>query len=230
MDEQMLSYWWKEQKDKSLAIAVNDKELAKKLIELDGTHISEWNIGTDFRQWIGEGGDKPEAPDLLQGEFLPMHKKNQGSNLKAGVIIAFVAALLFVGFDIVEMKLLENRQTALQANMTTLFKKSFPETRRNFTYSHYMSKIERLKSGVVEIGDFQLLLAEVALALPVSKATLIELGFKNNKLDITCIVANFEQLNLFQQHLSKNKNVKVRLKTSGSREGKVTGQFQLVLI
>ena len=71
------------------------------------------------------------------------------------------------------------------------------------------------------------MLFSVATAIPSTNATLDEISFREDFLLVTCTTPDFAGLDRLKAKFSQNKNVKVELISSGSRDNKVSARFKL---
>lgn len=230
LDESAVELWWKELENPHASIAVSDGRLAHRLIELGGTLVHEWAIGSNFGEWIARDGAPETRGNLLQGEYLPQERRQAagGYRLAAGLLAA--ALVIRLGADGFEYFSLRGKDGALTQQIEATFRSTFPDVTRIVNPRVQMEqKLRELKTGATGAGYFQLLLAAVARAIPPAQATLEEITFRENSMIVTCTTSDFAGLDRLKELFSRDQNVRVELLSSGSRDNRVSGRFKLDL-
>ena len=233
LDIGMLDYWWSELKDSAIALAINDSDLTKKFLDLDGSMVKEWDIGSDFTYWLQHHHDNIPNINLLQGEFGPAHQTNTSRGLKIAVAMLLAALVINFGVGATEYFLLNKEGKELDQKIAMAFKKAFPEV-KNFragngyeVRSQVSGEIAKLQSSSSINGDFQLLLMAVAKSVTAAKAKLEEINYRDIKMTINCTTSDFAGIDLLEQQFKKDETIEVKLLSSGSRDNRVSGRFEL---
>ena len=228
IDDNMLEYWWESIADPHVPIAVHDKETARRLIEYGGTAISEWDIGSDFSQWLTHGRTPIERINIMQGVYSAEESSAATSFFKAAVVILCIGVVVRTGVDVFENYQLRKQDKQIDHEIVRVFHETFPDVRRIVNPRLQMEQqIKALKSGTVDAGRFQLLLSSVAHAVPQAQATVEEVTFRDQMLVITCTTQDFAGLDRLKQAFSQDKRVRAELISSGSRDNQVSARFRL---
>jgi general secretion pathway protein L len=227
LDKNALLLWWEEQEDVHEAIAVNDKHIAETLVKLGGTNISHWNVGSNFVQWLRTAADIPEG-NLLYGEYQPTREQPRPSRLWPAIAIAIIALAGYIGIDSVEYFILKSEATRLEKKINNLFVQAFPGTTRIVNVRKQMeNKIAQLQKGHSSGSTFTFLLGTVASVTRSNNATIDDISYRDNSMQITLITADFASLDRIKQTLEGKRDLAVELLSSGTREQQVAGKFKL---
>ena len=227
-DENTLEYWWSSLEDPNCAIAVNDREVARQLIELGGTTISEWDIGKTFSEWLVHGRSPIERINIVGG-FQSNKTPNQSTAFyHAAVLLLCLGVATKVGLDLYENYVLYKKNNQIDREIVQIFQRTFPDVKRIINPRLQMEQqIKALRAGTVDAGQFQMLLSSVARVMPLVRATLEEITFRDQTLLITCTTENFAGLDKLKQHFAQDPSVRVELISSGSKDNKVSARFKL---
>lgn len=228
LDENALEYWWHSTGDPDVAVAVNHLETGHRLIELGGTSISEWEIGTEFPAWLRHGRTAIERINVWEPAHGVGGSRESSKLMKVAMAVFGLGLLTSVGVDVYENYKLFLQNASVDRQIIQVFHETFPEIRRIVNPRLQMEqKIRELQTGTVNAGEFQTLLASVARAIPVAKATLDEITFRDNAMLITCTTEDFAGLDRLRERFAKDQKIKVELISSGSRDNKVNARFRL---
>lgn len=231
LDEDMIEYWWQDQEDTDVAVAVNDDSLARQIAAAGGSRVSEWNIGDNFTYWLANRTDNVELGDsLLQGEYEPEGRGKASGWLKVAAFIFGLSIAIKLGSDGAEYFWLTKRNQQLDNQIQQIWGQTFPGARAvdPFTARTQMeNRLNSLRSGVTGSGDFQQLLSVVSKAIPNSQAKVEEVAFRDNELTLTTSTADFAGLDQFKKMIERSQDIQVELKSSSSRDNRVSGQFKL---
>ncbi len=230
-DQDAFEYWWQDEANRLLNIAVNDKELAAKMIASGGKHLSHWAIGDDFRAWCEHVPAALNAmPSLLHGDFEPEHLKPGSSWLNIAAILAICALLLVGGSQWVEARNLQQRYDANQQAIRTLFDGAFPE-------QEYLNLPRQQIASLLSISEddpanemFQYLLEVASSATGAGRAKLEEVNYRDQQLQIGVTAPNFSALEQLATTISDLDGLQAVLVSSGARDQRVTGQIKIVAI
>ena len=228
-DQDAFDYWWQDEANRLLNIAVNDKELAAELIASGGEHLSHWAIGDDFRAWCEHAPAALNSmPSLLHGDFEPEHLKPGSSWLSIAVAVAICALLLMGGSQWVEARKLQQRYDANQQSIRTLFDETFPE-------QEYLNLPRQQIASLLSISEdsstnemFQYLLEVVSSATGASRALLEEVNYRDQQLQIGVSAPNFSALEQLTAKINEMEGLQAVLVSSGARDQQVTGQIKVV--
>lgn len=228
LDENTLEYWWQSLADLDAAVAVNDFKVAQQLIEWGGTSVSEWQIGADFPDWLRHGKTAPERINVM-GPTSPAHRSGASSTLlKVAVILFGIGLLARIGVDLYENYALYRQNEILEQEIVKVFHEAFPDVRRIVNPRLQMEQgLKQLRTGAIDAGAFQTMLSSLAAAIPGAGATLDEITFRDDFLLVTCTTKDFAGLDRLKAKFSENRDVRVELISSGSRDNKVSARFKL---
>ncbi|MDA9983225.1 type II secretion system protein GspL [Gammaproteobacteria bacterium] len=228
LDENALEYWWHSVGDPGAPVAVNDLDSGRRLIELGGTSISEWDIGTEFPEWLQHGRTSIErinVGELVHGDG---GSGETSRLLKVALAVFGLGLLTSIVVDIYENYVLFHENAAVDREIIQVFHETFPEIRRIVNPRLQMEqRITELRAGSVSAGGFQTLLASVARAVPEANATLDEITFRDDAMLITCTTNDFAGLDRLRARFAMDQNISVELISSGSRDNKVNARFRL---
>lgn len=228
LDAATLTFWWESVDDRYVPIAVNDKETARRLIELGGSAISEWNIGGDFTEWLAHGHTPVEQINVLQGVNAGDGKPGSTGFYRAAAAVFCVGLLAKLGLDLYDNYRLYHQDKIIDKEIVEVFQQVFPDVKRIVNPRLQMEqRIRELKSGTLEAGQFQLLMASVAAAVPQANATLEEVAYGDNTMTITCTTKDFAGLDQLKRKFGENKQIRAELISSGSRDNRVSARFEL---
>lgn len=227
-DANALEYWWNSLNNPEVPIAVNDVEVARRLIGLGGTAVREWDIGRQFAEWLAHDHTPFERLNILKD--LDAHE--QSSRLKSwtrvAVMLLGLGILTRVGMDMYENYVLYRQSQAIDREIVEIFHETFPRITRIVNPRLQMEQqIKMLQTGRVDAGQFQVLLSAVARVVPLGDVTLEEITFRGNTLLITCTTKDFAGLDQLKQRFAQDAQVRVELISSGSRDNKVSARFKL---
>lgn len=229
INDQELDLWWQEMANTDLPVAINDADHARYLIQCGGTMVSEWDIGTHFPDWLRHGHQVPENTNLLQHGVAGSEAAASRPWLKAAATMLALALIVRVGVDGYAYFILATEEDRLDSAIEATLKQAFPDITRVVQPRAQMEQRLTALKGQSLSGGFLVLLSVVAEAVPVSRATVEEITFRDTTLLVTCSTTDFEALDQLQQRLSEEDRITVELVSSGSRENRVSGRFRLNL-
>jgi len=228
-DRDAFDYWWSDENNRLLNVAVNHQDLAAELINQGGEHLSHWAIGDDFRSWLEHAPSLlKSAPSLLHGQFEPEHLKPGSSwlNIAAGLA---VCALILLGASLwVEAGKLQQRYDANQRAIRVLFDEAFPE-------EEYLNLPRQQIASLLSISEdspadeiFQYLLGASTKIAVANKAELEEINYRDQQLQIGLTAPNFAALEKLTTQINELEELQAILISSGAREQRVTGQVKIL--
>jgi general secretion pathway protein L len=229
-DQDAFEYWWSDENNRLLDLAVNDQELAAKLIANGGEHVSHWAIGEDFRSWLEQAPTQlSSAPSLLHDDFEPEHLKPGSSWLNIAAGLAICALLLMASSQWVEASKLQKRYEANQQNTRKLFDEAFPG-------EEYLDVPRRQIASLLSISEddpadeiFQYLLEISVSAAATNNAELEEINYRDQQLQIGVSAPNFATLEKLTTQINDLDGLQAALVSSGARDQRVTGQVKIAL-
>jgi general secretion pathway protein L len=196
---------------------------------MGGSMVREWDIGTEFSEWLRHHTHVDTTGNLLQGDYKSRHQGQDVSRYKiaaALLIAAFVIQFVASGYEYFNLAAQDKR---LNEEIETVFRSTFPDVQRIVNPRLQMEqRLKRLKSGHVGEGEFQVLLSAVARAIPAAKGKIEEISFRDNALTVTCITQDFAGLDTLKQRFAEDPLISVELLSSGSRDNRVNGRFKIV--
>jgi general secretion pathway protein L len=229
-DQDAFEYWWSDENNRLLDLAVNDQELAAKLIANGGEHVSHWGVGEDFRGWIEQAPTQlNSAPSLLHGDFEPEHLKPGSSWLNIAAGLAICALLLMASSQWVEASKLKKRYESNQQDIRTLFDEAFPG-------EEYLDVPRRQIASLLSISEddpadeiFQYLLEVSVSAAAKNNAELEEVNYRDQQLQFGVSAPNFATLEKLTTQINDLNGLQAALVSSGARDQRVTGQVKIAL-
>lgn len=232
VDRANVLLWWRELRDQNAAVAVNDAELARELVNEGGNLISQWDIGGTFADWLRYGTGGPSGLNLLQGEYAPTHQRPGSVLYKVAAALLIAAVLIRGTADAYQYFDLRAQAHDLNLAMAATLREAFPGARIQAPGSERRdmeSRLARLRNNTAD-GEFQSLLGALAGALKNVNSPTIRveaISYRNRELTVTCATDSFDSLNNIKQQLQKNGLIDANLASSSSLENKVTGKFTL---
>ncbi len=229
INEQELDLWWEEMADPGLAVAVNNAEHARRLVELGGSMVHEWRIGRHFPEWLQHGHQVPDNVDLLPGGRDAADTEASRRWMKVAGVLFGLALLIRLGVDSYDYVRLSARDKQLNNQIAATLQNAFPDITRVVKPRAQMEqRIAGLKGRATGSG-FLALLSVVSRAAPAVHARVEEISYRDATLLVTCRTSDFGALDRLRQRLADDGRVTVDLVSSGSLEDSVSGRFRLAL-
>ncbi len=229
VDNTAFDYWWSSLKDKQSRIVVNDKAMARALIDAGGENVSFWDIGEHFDAWL-ESRDNSHLmqASLLQGALEPEHLKPTSLGLMLASAIAALAFLVLAAADWWELKRLETAVAANQQELQQLFEQTFPDQEYLDAPRQQVASLLSLNAEGDHNYVFQYMLDIAAKTMPKYDADFDEVNYKNEGLQVGVTVPNFSVLDEITNEIEQEPGVSAILISSGANDDKVTGQIKIV--
>jgi len=221
--------------------ATSDEKLANKLLEenssLQEIHCEKENIDNEFNSdgyelCLIKHGSSENSINLLQGRY--KKKKNWSQTTK---IWLPVAALFLVwvslqgGLFIVDYVGLSKKNTLLNAEITKIYKKAFPESRRVIDAKAQMQqqltslKKRRGKSG----RSFTEMLSNSASVFAKSKGLNIKsLRYYDGRINLEIKIASLQALDKLKEQLKIENGYNVEIQNASSGKEFVTARIQII--
>ena len=240
LDQDGFDYWWNSLNRGGITVSVTDHDCAKRLNKLSEdtesgdsdvtTEINYWNIGSGFSQWIANNSALKDiqAFNILDGDFRPSHNKKNLNLLKISGVLTVLSCIAYWGVLSVQAYWLERKYNQTNHDMRSLFATYFPnEPYLDRPRSQVTSLIEQARSGGKSTSEFQLLLNAVSEITPRFNASIDEINYRDEVMVISCVVKDLASLDTIKQGFLQLGSFNVELLSSGARDGKVSGRFQL---
>ncbi|MEE9447489.1 MAG: type II secretion system protein GspL, partial [Arenicellales bacterium] len=230
-DQETFDYWWSDEANRELNIAVNDKGLAETLKQSGGEKISHWPIGEGFQSWLEHAPDQLNLKhSFLQNAFEPEHLKPKSTWLNVAAGIAAGALILLGASQWFEVNKLQQRYDANQQEIRALFDESFPD-------QEYLDAPRRQIASLLSISEdnpasemFQYLLSIATEIMPAHQAKFDEINYRDQQLQVGISAPNFATLEAITTELNKIPDLQAALISSGSTDSGVTGQIKIARI
>jgi general secretion pathway protein L len=227
LDLEAIELWWGSLVDSIPTVAVNDAALGRRLLELGGGDIKQWEIGSDFTEWLRHRTRNASVPNLLPRDEAARRREASIPGLRIAVVVLAIAALARVGVDAYEYRQLEQHHRQLTTEINQLFQQTFPDEERIVNVrAQFRQNLTELTRGANASGEFQTLLSVIVPAVRARDISLEEISFRDNTLEVVCAVGKFAELDNLQRSFSRP-GLKVELVVSGSLADRITGRFRL---
>ena len=168
--------------------------------------------------------------NLLQGEFKPK-RKNTGQWYRWRLAASLVAVwlVLYLGMTAIEINKLKNKNKALSAEITNIYKKTFPQSKRIVNARVQMEqKLKELKSGGTSESQFlSLLTSSVQTITNEKKITINSINFRNNRMDVGLTGPDLQTVESLNTGLNAVKEIKSEIVSATSEKNNVKGSIRL---
>lgn len=230
-DQEAFEYWWDDPDNQKAETAVNREDLAAELKSLGGEKVSHWPIGEDFRSWVEHAPEQiVKAPSLLQSAYEPEHLKPKSTWLNVAAGLAAGALLLLGASHWLETSRLQQLYADNQMKTRALFEGTFPD-------QEYLDQPRRQIASLLSISEnqpgsqmFQYLLEVAAQTVPANNASVEEINYRNEQLQLGVSAPNFAALEQMTAQINTREKLKATLISSGARDQRVTGQIKLARV
>ena len=209
-------------------IAVNDQTLAEQLIENNPDRdIRHWPFGDKMAHWLEYLGN-PKI-DLWTDKFRPSVRTfNWQSFVLPAAVVCFAIFLKF-SFDTYRYFALHSEIKAIQTEMNEVVRSTFPElddVPAGLELS-FMKKAIARQNTTGQVKNFQTMLAEVSAVLKRQGATVANLTYRDNRLELTLELRNFAQVDQLNNQLNARPLIKANLVSSSADDGEVFASFAI---
>ena len=168
--------------------------------------------------------------NLLQGSFKPK-RKSTGHWYRWRLAASLVAVwlVLYLGITAIELNKLENKNKALSAEITGIYKKTFPQSKRIVNARVQMEqKLKELKSGGTQDSQFLSLLTSSVQTISSQKnITINSIDFRNNRMDIGLTGPDLQSVESLNTGLNAVKRIKSEIVSATSEKNNVKGSLRL---
>ncbi len=227
LDTSLVNVWLMEVPMAS-TIAVNDEELTQQLIdEHPNRDFRHWPFGNKMRHWL----EYPIESDIdLWGDnYRPHVSRFNTRMLLKPLALAAVALGLVLCYDVYRYVSLHREIAKLDANMLQVLNDTIPGV-QGIEGGHgrdFMEKaLRRGQSQSVE-RSVHATLADAAKVLRRLNATVIELTYQNNELLLTCVLADFSQVDALAKQLNSRRTLTAKLQGSAAEDGKIIATYSV---
>lgn len=171
--------------------------------------------------WLASHYDERFAINLLQGAY--SRRERLGQYWRPWRVAASLAALLLlvqVGVTIADHQRLSRERVALQEQIETIYRQTFPEARKVVNPKAQMENaLKSLRGGAG--GGLNALLAEAGREFKASPGLELQrLNFREGQLEVALTVADLQRLDELKQRLTQGGKLHVEIQ-SASAQGTV---------
>ncbi|SET39919.1 type II secretion system protein GspL [Thalassotalea agarivorans] len=220
----------------------SDEQEEQEIVQQVIHHYSPLHSTAEDVQYIAEPEVLPlallakhahNAPvNLLQGQFKIVEKRSAATTQWViAASFAAVALLLNVGMKANELLHLSREQAAIEAHIITVYKDTFPDTKRVRTSTIKSQLNRKLK----EVGDgsngdgFLIALEKIKpafIAVPAMKPVSLKFDGKRQEIRIQATAKDYQAFDAFQQALEKEK-LSVNQGSQNNQGDSISGSFSI---
>jgi general secretion pathway protein L len=175
--------------------------------------------------------NRVRALNLLQGQYKPRRKSTgQWYRWRLAASLAIVWLVLYLGTTIVEINRLSAMNQSLSAEIDSIYKKAFPESRRIVNARAQMEqKLDQLKGGGTASGSqFLALLSDSATILASQQQIQIEsIDFRNNRMDIGLSTTDLQSVETLNKELNARSPIAAEITSATSEKNRVKGNIRM---
>jgi len=169
--------------------------------------------------------------NLLQDAYKPTRKSNvKWQRWALAASLAVIWLCLHLGTTAVKYFDLKDKNEQALAQITKIYKKTFPKSKRIVNARVQMEqKLKELKGGKGGAnGSIIDLLRDSATALSKDKGVTIQsISYRNNRMDINISSANLQSIESLNKSLNNNAKLNSEITSSSSEKNQVTGSIRL---
>lgn len=185
----------------------------------------------DTLVWLAQNFDPRRVINLLQGEY--SRKEKLGKLFKpwypaAAMLVAWLA--FQGGLDIYRYISLANQSEALQQQITSIYRKAFPQAKKVVNAKVQMQqqlKKLRKSSGQAQ-GSLQEMLATAGPILMKAPGLKLQtLRYHDGRMDLEFEIKDMDALGDLEQRLSQQAGWEVDIQSASSRDNKVESRMQI---
>ncbi len=212
---------------------INDEASDTAASETSGQQIELINIRYNNHPLVIFCGQYKQALplNLLQGQF-KNQRKSSGilQHWRLAASLAAVWLVLHLGMTGYQKNQLEEKNTAILNQITGIYKKTFPRSKRIVNPRVQMEqKLKSLKSGGNDSNGLLYILSESFGTLTHDKKdiTLQSLNYRNNRMDIGLDSTNLQAIENLNKQLNTNPKIKAEITSSSSEKNRVKGNLRI---
>ena len=137
---------------------------------------------------------------------------------------------MYLGTSIFEINRLSAMNQSLSAEIDSIYKKAFPESRRIVNARAQMEqKLDQLKGGGTASGSqFLALLSDSATILASQQQIQIEsIDFRNNRMDIGLSTTDLQSVETLNKELNARSPIAAEITSATSEKNRVNGNIRM---
>ena len=174
---------------------------------------------------------KAKSLNLLQGKYKPRRKSSgHWYRWRLAASLAAVWLLLYLGINLFELNRLEARNSEMTAQIESIYKRSFPGSKRIINPRVQMEqKLNELRGGGGPQGSqFLALLTDSVTVITNQKDIQAQsIDFRNNRMDIGLTGTNLQSVETLNKQLNSNNNLKAEITSSTAEKNSVKSSIRL---
>lgn len=209
-------------------VAVTDRAFIESLIEeYPGKDFCLWEVGNKLSHWL----EQPETHtlDLLDDQFRPTVRKFDWRHFKLPAAMVAAAMLLVVVFDVYRYFSLHNEVRTVLSQQAEALQSAFPEI-VDIPDNSARALMERAienRVGTPEDHNATSLLAATAEIMLAQNVSLTEVGFREGKLSITCLLNDLSQADEITRGLNSLSGVSAQFESSATDDDQIVASYTL---
>lgn len=172
--------------------------------------------------------------NLLQGPYkVVSHSSHWWKVWRVAAILGAVAIVLELVLGTVQLNKLTSHNELLEAEITNIYKKSFPRSKRIVNARVQMeNKLKQLRKGKSKgAASFTDILLDTSPVLQATPGITIQaINYNNNKLQLSFSIDKLSSVESLKQRLNKLHNIKAELISSSSEAQQVNAQISIEVI
>ncbi|MBX2869254.1 MAG: hypothetical protein KTR18_11300 [Acidiferrobacterales bacterium] len=235
MDQSFFEYWLDSDQIDRVGLSFTDLEQAQRAGQLlknagkSEIEIRHWDIGNRLVDWLRLDKEQRAISEitLLHGVYTPKHLNRSYRPLKVATVCLLIALSLLTLSMWRETSEMQQRESAVNEQITTLFKRRFPGEpylgRPRVQITSLLSSGESTTSR----SEFQRLLQSVSKVAQANRATIEEVNFRDQAMTVLCNVDSLAVLDNIRSALQGIPGINAELLSSGARDNQVSGRFRL---
>ncbi|MBX2848839.1 MAG: hypothetical protein KTR16_10995 [Acidiferrobacterales bacterium] len=209
-------------------IAVNDQTLAEQLIESNPDRdIRHWPFGDKMAHWLEYLSDS--KMDLWTDTFRPSVRIFNWRQFVLPVMTLCLAVFIKFSYDTYRYFALHSEVRAIRSEMQEVLASTFPnlgEVQAGQEIKMMREALSRLNNPA-QSKNFQSVLAEVSSVIKGQRATLANLTYRDDRLEITIALNNFAQVDQVTNQLNSRPGIDADLLSSSADDGEVFASFAI---
>lgn len=207
-------------------IAVNDQHLAEKLIQNNPDRdIRHWPFGDKMAHWLEYLGE-PKI-DLWTDTFRPSVRTFNWRQFVIPFAIAAFAVFIKFSFDTYRYLALHNEIRSINTEMNEIVRSTFPE----LDVVPAGQELEMMKQAMARLNrveqtkNFQTMLVEISIVLKRQGATVTNMTYREDSLEVTFELNDFAQVDQISSLLNARPKITANLQSSSADDGEVFANF-----
>lgn len=209
-------------------VAVNEEALTKTLIErFPERDFRFWEFGNKMAHWLEHKSNS--SLDLMGERYRPSVRTFDLSALKVPGMMAAAALLLVLVFDVYRYFALHGEVRSVLDEQAQILQQAFPEITDvpDGMARQLMERALSNRVGKPENHTATSMLAVTANVVRQQRIELAEVGFRDDKLTITCVLNDLSQVDQITRGLNSQPRITAQLESSANDDGKILASFVL---